>query len=134
MLPAVAACAVAASAAAAPASAALAAASSTASAAAACASAAFFAPFAAFAASAITTVVDAIAAGAAAAGGYVRQQLKELLDFDGRPFADGLGVRALVYHPIYKDILCAAFSSPPCNPDAPRNGAKIIYFCIFLCA
>lgn len=56
------------------------------------------------------------------AGGVVRQQLKELLDFDGRHLSGGQGVRALAYHPIHRDTLCAALSSPPCSIDAPRSG------------
>ncbi|CDJ60435.1 axonemal inner arm I1 intermediate chain dynein IC138, putative [Eimeria maxima] len=55
-------------------------------------------------------------------GGVVRQQLKELLDFDGRHLSGGQGVRALAYHPIHRDTLCAALSSPPCSIDAPRSG------------
>ncbi|CDJ68037.1 LOW QUALITY PROTEIN: axonemal inner arm I1 intermediate chain dynein IC138, putative [Eimeria necatrix] len=59
--------------------------------------------------------------------GGSRQQLKELLDFDGRALCDGHGVRALAYHPVHKDTLCAAYSSPAYDCSKRRTGKLLLW-------
>ncbi|OEH78091.1 axonemal inner arm i1 intermediate chain dynein [Cyclospora cayetanensis] len=58
-------------------------------------------------------------------GGGNRKQLKELMDFDARLIAGGHGVRAIAYHPLHKDTLCAAYSSSPCNLNSARSGGLL---------
>ncbi|XP_026190869.1 uncharacterized protein LOC34618806 [Cyclospora cayetanensis] len=56
---------------------------------------------------------------------FSRKQLKELMDFDARLIAGGHGVRAIAYHPLHKDTLCAAYSSSPCNLNSARSGGLL---------